>query len=137
MRSDSVSNYIFKLQSEKYEKLNQTSCTCKSFGRKITLETALFDVGLETIKPVLVAIESLAFAAVNLFGFAFKTTCKLGDAIYHGEKTLSNIINTPISLLLAPIKLIYQIAVIYKDPLTAKSIHNVSSNLVIIKLKCY
>src|SRR5688572_1168457 len=99
MRADFIEKSIFKVQSEKYEHLNQASCACKSFGRKMTLKTAFTDVGLETIKPILVAIESLAFTAINLFGFAFDSRCKLGDAIYHAEKTISNVINTPISLL--------------------------------------
>jgi hypothetical protein len=82
-------------------------------GLLAVLPVAILDVSIETIKTPLKAIEQLALAAINLIGAAFSHNCTLRGADYSLTKGLYCLADTPVAILLAPLRLVQQLEQIF------------------------
>lgn len=62
-------------------------------------------------------------AAINLIGAAFSTKFKLKDALACTEFTLGAAVNTPVKIVTAPFKIIFQLFAIIINPEKVQSIN--------------
>lgn len=85
---------------------------------------AFTDIGLQTIASPLSAIESIAKAALSLIRFLFLKRDAIHQFLIHSESALCRLVTTPVALLMAPLKFLYQTAMLMKDPeRNAQSFH--------------
>ena len=122
MRLHLVETYFKYLQDEIYYKLNTFSKSNKIAGRFCSIPISILDVGLETLKIPLSAIENIARAAINLIGAAFSTKYTLKNALLHAELAVGLIALTPAKLVLAPINIVFQLFAIIINPEKVRSI---------------
>ena len=126
MKADSVETYFKDLQDEIYYKLNTFSKSNKIAGRFCSIPISILDVGLETLKIPLSAIEHIARAAINLIGAAFFKDYTLKNALLLTELAVGLIALTPAKLVLAPINIVYQLFAIIINPEKVESIAHLS-----------
>lgn len=110
------------LQNDLYVKLNDFSKTNKTMGRFCSLPVSVVDVALNTLRLPLASIEYIALFAINLIGAAFSKQCTLKDALYCTELAIQAAVSTPIKLLMAPLKIVFQFFAIIIDPETVQSV---------------
>ncbi len=104
------------IQTRLYEKLNDYSKSHSVLGRLCSLPVSFLDIGLETAKPPLWAIESVAMIAINLVGMVFSKKFSLKDALFHSEMAFTQTLSTPVRIIYSPIKFCYQFFAILIDP---------------------
>ena len=124
MRLHLVDDSFIKLQNNIYSKLNTFSKSNKIAGRFCSIPISLLDVGLETLKTPLSAIEFVAMAAINLIGAAFSTEYTLKDALLLTGRALDRIATIPTKLVMAPIKIAFQLFAIIINPEKVQSINS-------------
>lgn len=123
MRTYFFHQKIVNLQDELYSKLNNFSQSNKTQGRFCSIPVSILDVALDTFKSPLAAIEYLAMAAINLVRAAFSKQFTLKDALACTEFALGSAVNIPVKLVLAPVKIIFQLFAIIMNPEKVQSIH--------------
>ena len=123
MRSSFVYQKATELQNNLYSKLNNFSETNEALGRFCSIPVSILDVGLDTFKLPLSVIECVAMAAINLIGAAFSTDFTLKDALASTEFALAAVANTPVKLVIAPVKIIFQCFAIIINPQKVQSIN--------------
>ena len=121
MRSSFIEGSFTRLQDNIYSKLNNSN---KIAGRFCSIPISILDVGLETLKRPLSAIESVAMVAINLIGAAFSNECALGDALSHTISAVEYIAFTPLQFIMAPFELVFQLFAGMINPKNAKSINS-------------
>ena len=121
MRSYFIEGSFTRLQNNIYSKLNNSN---KIAGRFCSIPISILDVGLETLKRPLSAIESVAMVAINLIGAAFSNECALGDALSHTISAGEYIAFTPLQFIMAPFELVFQLFAGMINPKNAKSINS-------------
>ena len=124
MDSHLVELYFINLQNTIYCELNVFSKSNKIAGRFCSIPISLLDVGLETLKTPLSAIEFVAMAAINLIGAAFSTEYTLKDALLLTGRALDRIATIPTKLVMAPIKIAFQLFAIIINPEKVQSINS-------------
>ncbi|MBA2367805.1 MAG: hypothetical protein H0V82_02130 [Candidatus Protochlamydia sp.] len=123
MRTQIISNGCLQFQDALYSRFNDFSTNNFIIGRLGTIPVALIDGIVGIIDPLLSAIEKLALTALNLIGPLFSKNYTLRDAVFNAELTLVKIAMTPIAIVLAPIKIVYQFFAILYDPATVNTIN--------------
>lgn len=123
MRTYIVEHNISQLQNDMYRKVHEFANTYENVGFLCAIPVAIFDVSLETFKTPLKVIEYLAYTAINVFGAACFYDCNFKDALFNAQATLNHIAITPVAVVMAPLKLIYQVFAIALDPEDVKSIN--------------
>ncbi len=116
MKAFFVSKYVQNIQKQAYGKFNSFAKSSPLLGRLGAFPVAVLDIGVHSLSYSLHALEALAVAVVNLSGLIFATSysnkCSLKDALFNTEMFMSGIILTPFKLLIAPLKVIYQVSAI-------------------------
>lgn len=143
MRTYHVESYVSQLQNDMYSEVHELSSTYECVGILCAIPVAIADVALETFKTPLKVIEYLAITAMNLFGVAvvaannlFDAEAKaaaspdhstkehsIKDALFNAQATLNNVVAIPVAVVMAPLKLLYQVFEIALDPDRVKSIN--------------
>jgi len=123
MRTCFVLQKTAGLQDSLYSGLNNFSQTNKILGRFCSITVSILDVALDTLKSPLNAIEHVAMAAINLIGAVFSTKFSLKDALASTEFALGSAVNTPVKLVVAPFKIIFQLFAIIINPEKVQSIN--------------
>ena len=91
-------------------------------GRISVIPVAVIDVVCEILKAPISVIERIAVAALNLIGFLFSSKFTFKEFMCSTETGLKTMLNFPITVCLAPVKLIYQIFAGIYDPQNCESI---------------
>lgn len=123
MRTQYISDGCLKFQDALYSKLNNFSHNHSLIGRLGAIPLAVADAAIEIVNPLLSTIEALAMTVFNLLGAALSSKCTLKDAIANAEWTLIHAARTPINVLMAPIKVVYQIFAILINPANVNTIN--------------
>ncbi len=111
------------LQERLYEKLNDFSESHSVLGRLCALPVSFLDIGIETAKTPLGAIENVAITAINLVGMAFSEKFSFKDALASSQMAFILTLSTPVRIIYSPIKFCYQFFVILIDPSNVKPYH--------------
>jgi hypothetical protein len=123
MRTNFIFTETIKLKEQLYDNLNNFSQSNKTLGRFCSIPVSILDVGLDICSTPLSVIEYAAMAAINLVGAVFSKKCTLKDSLAYTEYTLRATVNIPVTIVIAPIKLIFQFFAIIIDPEKVKSSH--------------
>jgi hypothetical protein len=116
MRSDLATGYAVENQLKVYHAHRNLSQQNQFNGRLLAVPVAMLDVMLSTGKVPLSVIEHLAVAVINLLGAAFSDKCAIKDALSSFELACISMASTPVQILLAPIKFVFQVCIILIDP---------------------
>lgn len=117
-----ASKYVDRTQNRIYSNLNDISKSNKMAGRLCAIPISILDVGLDSLRTILTAIECVAMAAINLVGAAFSDEYTLKHALAHTELTITSSMLIPVKLIMAPIKIVFQFFAIMIDPETVQPI---------------
>jgi hypothetical protein len=121
------SKNICIIQNGMYDKLNSFCAghptLGPTLGRLGAFTVAPVDVFLNTLKAPLSAIEDLALAVINLLGAALSNKCSIKFAIFYTEACITQVAQTAISLVMAIVKLVYQVCIILLDPSKARPVY--------------
>jgi hypothetical protein len=120
----SAKKTIKDLQDKLYSKVNEFSEKNKILGRLCSMPLSILDVTLDTFALPLQLIESVYMAAMNLFKAAFFRGNKLKNALIHTESALRSARAIPVTIAVAPVKIIFQIFAIIINPQKVQSINN-------------
>jgi hypothetical protein len=93
-------------------------------ARLISPFLSFTDVFLDTLAPMIAAIEKLARAVIQLACALFHKDCSIKGAIYCTKDSLKEIANIGGALALFPFKFLYQTCAIIYDPVETLSIRN-------------
>lgn len=124
MKTDVVERYLSTAQQETYRVIKNKLSNHRAMTHLAAIPAACFDIGLETIKPPLQAIEGLALVIINLLGkmFCFEE-CTIKGSLLSAEKSLTFAAVSPATFALAPVKLFYHVI----ESLFISNIHSYSS----------
>jgi hypothetical protein len=117
-----VPNKVEGLITNAYKELNTYSLTT---GRISALFLPACEILLELIEKPLTAIESVAKSGMNIFGCCFYAECSVKKALFYAEKAVSSLIQTPLSILPAPVQYVQQVSAAFFDPNKASPINAV------------
>lgn len=122
MKAQEVGTFITGLQNSLYNTQRKISISSPSLGRLSAIPVSLIDVGLETLKGPLSALENVTLIFRNVLGAPFSENYSLKDALCSFEYALRNAAYTGVAIALAPIKLTYQLFALLIDPIYTRSI---------------
>ena len=105
-----------------YNDLNALAKENTMKGRFTAIPVAVADVALDTIRPLLSAVEFVALTVINIIGKIFcYPKCTLKGALSYVEGALTSISILPAKVVLAPLKLLYQVGAGLWDPIKVES----------------
>lgn len=96
----------------------------KSTGRLGIFIVIPLDTVLDTAKIPLQAIQDLVLVVINLLGFLFSNDYTIKDALKNFESSLNLAVRTPIAIVIAIPKAVYQSLAIMIDPQTVERFGN-------------
>jgi hypothetical protein len=122
-RIESFQPVLYTLQAADTHKrfmYNGLNSCSPCFGRCRALFLPLREIITDTISKPLAVIESLALTPIQFFGALFSKNCSIEDSVFYLEKAVVNLVDIPLSLVVAPFRYIYQVSSIFWDPKEAK-----------------